>query len=138
MDIKKAVNYACEEVVSQRKPEQKKWLSAETYRKVQGRKIKKAAINNCRTRAAKKEAQKKYAEANSEVKRTIRTDKRNFVDRMAQEAEEAAANGNMKQLYDITKTLTGKFGQTKRPVKDKNESVLMGVDKQLSKRGRIL
>ena len=60
------------------------------------------------------------------------------MDRMAQEAEEAAANGNMKQLYDITKTLTGKFGQTKRPVKDKNESVLMGVDKQLSKRGRIL
>ena len=48
-------------------------------------------------KAAKKEAQKQYAEANSEVKRNIRTDKRNFVDRMAQEAEEAAASGNMKQ-----------------------------------------
>jgi len=38
----------------------------------------------------------------SEVRRNIRTDKRNFADRMAQEAEEAAASGNMKQLYDIS------------------------------------
>ena len=133
MDIKEAINYACEEVVGRRKPEQKEWLSAVTFRKIQGRKSKKAAINNCRTRAAKKEAQKQYAEVNSEVKRNIRTDKRGFVDRMAQEAEEAAASGNMKQLYDITKKLTGKFGRTERPVKDKNGSVLVGADKQLSR-----
>ena len=130
-DIKEAVNYACEEVVGRRKPEQKEWLSAETYRKIQERKAKKAASNNCRKRAAKKEAQKQYAEVNREVRRNIRTDKRNFVDRMAQEAEQAAASGNMKQLYDKTKKLTGKFGRTERPVKDKNGSVLMGADKQL-------
>ena len=133
MDIKEAINYACEEVVGRRQPEQKEWLSAETFRKIQDRKFKKAAINHCRTRAAKKEARKQYAEANSEVKRNIRTDKRNFVDRMAQEAEEAAANGNMKQLYDITKKLTGKFGRIERPVKDKNGSALVGADKQLSR-----
>ena len=44
-----------------------------------------------------------------------------------------AASGNMKQLYDITKKLTGKFGRTGRPAKDKNGSVLMGADKQLSR-----
>ena len=32
-----------------------------------------------------------------------------------------------------TKKLTGKFGRTERPVKDKNGSVLMGADKQLSR-----
>ena len=76
---------------------------------------------------------KQYAEVKSEVRRNIKTDKRNFVDRMAQEAEQAAARGNMKQLYDITKKLTGKFGRTERPVEDKNGSVLVGADKQLSK-----
>ena len=55
------------------------------------------------------------------------------MDRMAQEAEQAAASGNMKQLYDITKKLTGKFGRTERPVKDKNGSVLMGANKRLSR-----
>ena len=71
MDVKEAVNYACEEVVGRRKPEHNEWLSAETYRKIQERKSKKAAINNSQTRAAKKEAQKRYAVANSEVKRYI-------------------------------------------------------------------
>ena len=56
-DMKEAVNHACEEVMGRRKPEQKEWLLAGTYRKVQERKTKKAAINNCQTRAAKKEAQ---------------------------------------------------------------------------------
>ena len=103
------------------------------HRKIQKRKAKKAASNNCRTRAAKKEAQKQYAEVNKEVRRNIRTDKRNFVDRMAQEATQATASGNIKQLYDITKKITGKFGRTERPVKDKNGNVLMGADKQLSR-----
>ena len=44
MDVKEAVNYACEEVVGRRKPEHNEWLSAETYRKIQERKSKKAAI----------------------------------------------------------------------------------------------
>ena len=87
-DIKEAVNYACEEVVGRRKAEQKEWLSAETHQKIQERKTKKVAINNSQTSAAKKEAQKQYAKVNSEVRRNIRTDKRNFADRMAQEAEE--------------------------------------------------
>lgn len=57
---------------AEEKPEQKEWLSAETNQKIQERKTKKAA------RGAKKEAQKKYAKMNSEVRRNIRTDKRNF------------------------------------------------------------
>ena len=93
----------------------------------------KAAVNNSQTRAAKKEAQKQYSKVNSEVRRNIRTDKRNFVDRMAQEAEEATASGNIKQLYDVTKKLAGKFGRTERPVKDNKGSVLIGADKRLSR-----
>ena len=43
---------------------------------------------------------------------------------MAQKAEETAASGNMKQLYDITRKLTGTFGRIERPVKDESGSVL--------------
>lgn len=98
--IWEAVNYACEEVVGRRKLEQKGLLSVETYRKIQEKKVKKATIN----RRTKKEAQKQHTETKSKLKRNIRTDKRNFMDRIAQEVEEAAASGNIKQLYDITRT----------------------------------
>ena len=57
-------------------------------------------------------AQEKYANTNKEVKMSIRADKRNYIDNLAKEAEEAAAKGNMRDLFDNTKKLAGKYQQT--------------------------
>ena len=77
-------------------------------RKIQTRRDKKEAVNNSRTRAAKVIAQKEHTAANREVKKSVKIDKRNFVEGLAQEAKKAAASRNMKQLYD-TRKLAGKF-----------------------------
>ena len=112
---------------------QKDWISVETMRKIQTRRDKKEAVNSSRTRAAKVIAQKEHTAANREVKKSVKTDKRNFVEGLAQEAEKAAASRNMKQLYDTTRKLAGKFKKSERPIRDKNGSVLMGADKQLNR-----
>ena len=52
---------------------------------------------------------------------------------MATEAEQAAREGNMKKLYDITKKLTGKYNKSERPVKDK-EGRTIDRDEQQRKR----
>ena len=39
----------------------------------------------------------------------------------------------MKQLYDTTTKLAGKFKKSERPIRDKNGTVLTGVDKQLNR-----
>ena len=96
--IKEAVNTTCEEVLGRRKPQQKDWISAETIRKIQIRKYKKGAVNSSRTRAAKAAAQKEHKAANREVRKSVKTDKRDFVEGLAEEAERAAASRNMKQL----------------------------------------
>ena len=131
--IKEAVNTACEEVLGRRKPQQKDWISAETSRKIQIRKDKKGAFNSSRTRAAKAAAQKEHTAANRKVRKSVKTHKRDFVEGLAEEAERAAASRNMKQLYDTTKKLAGKFKKSKRPIRDKNGTVLTGVDKQLNR-----
>ena len=53
----------CCEVLGKKKY-QNEWISANTVNKVQVRKEKKGAINNCRTRAAKATAPGEYTEAN--------------------------------------------------------------------------
>ena len=131
--IKDAVNTTCEEIIGRRKPQQKDWISVETMRKIQTRRDKKEAVNSSRTRAAKVTAQKEHTAANREVKKSVKTDKRNFVEGLAQEAEKAAASRNMKQLYDTTRKLAGKFKKSERPIRDKNGIVLMGADKQLNR-----
>ncbi|VDP10691.1 unnamed protein product [Schistosoma margrebowiei] len=81
--------------------------------KIKERKNKKAAINNSRTRAEKVQAQAEYIEANKQVKRSIRADKKKYVEELATTAEKAAREGNMKQLYDTTKKLAGKRDRSK-------------------------
>ena len=56
------------------------------------------------------------------MKRSIRKDKRDYIDYLASQAEEAAGQGNFKDLYLTTKKLAGKFQQTDMPVKDKDEN----------------
>ena len=131
--IKEAVNTTYEEVLGRRKPQQKDWISAETIINILIRKDKKGAVNSSRTRATKAAAQTEHTAANREVRKSVKTDKRDFVERLAEEAERAAASRNMKQLYDTTKKLAGKFKKSERPIRDKNGTVLTGVDKQLNR-----
>ena len=90
-------------------------------------------VNTSHTTAAKVISQKEHTAANIELKKSVKTDNRNFVEGLAQEAEKAAASRNMKQLYDTKRKLTGKFEKSERPIRDKNGSVLMGADKQLNR-----
>jgi len=47
------------------------------------------------------------------VKKSIRKDKRDYIDSLAKQAEEAAGKGNMKELYMATKKLSNNFQKTK-------------------------
>ena len=129
-EVKKTFNSTCEETLGRKKADQREWISAESSRRIQERKLKKAAVNNSRTRAAKQRAQEEYSESNKEVRRSIRKDRREYIEGLAQEAEEAATARNMKDLYDTTKKLCGKFQQGNQPVKDKNGNSLKTTEQQ--------
>ena len=66
-----------------------------------------------------------------EVKRSIKKDKRDYIDDLARQAETAAGQGDMRDLYLVTKKLTGKFQQTDKPVMDKNGNPLSTTNEQL-------
>ena len=127
-NIKETWTSTCQEVVGPRTPQQKEWISVETLRKE-----KKTAVNNSRTRTAKAKAQEEYAEVNREVKKSIKVDKRNYIDSLAEEAEQAAGRGNMKELYDTTRKLSGKYCHPERPVKDKEGNAIIGNEQQLDR-----
>ena len=90
--VKGIFTSTCQEVLDPKRHQQEEWISGETMRKVQERKQRKAAVNDSRTRAAKAKAQKDYTEANREVKKSARADKRKFIDSLTEEA--AAKEGS--------------------------------------------
>ncbi|VDO67429.1 unnamed protein product [Schistosoma margrebowiei] len=129
-NIKDALTSTCLECLGLKKYHHKKWISTETLDKIKERKNKKAAINNSRTRAEKVQAQAEYIEANKQVKRSIRADKKKYVEELATTAEKAAREGNMKQLHDTTKKLAGKYSKPERPVKDKEGKPITEIQQQ--------
>ncbi|CAH8650448.1 unnamed protein product [Schistosoma curassoni] len=128
--IKEALTSTCQEVLGLKKYHHKEWISTETLDKIKERKNRKAAINNSRTRAGKVQAQAEYIEANKQAKRSIRADKKKYVEELATTAEKAVREGNMKQLYDTTKKLSGKYSKPERPVKDKEGKPITEIQQQ--------
>ena len=123
----------CEEILGKRKAQNKEWFSADTIKKLEMRKEKNKDLNMTRTRAAKTKAQEEYTIANKEVKRNIKKDKTDFIDDLASRAEKAAGQGNLRDLYLVTRKLAGKFQQTDRPIKDKKGNPLTTVEEQLKR-----
>ncbi|VDP46580.1 unnamed protein product [Schistosoma margrebowiei] len=128
--IKEPLTSTSQEVLGLKKYHHNEWISTETLDKIKERKNKKAAINNSRTRAEKVQAHAEYIEANKQVKRSIRADKKNYVEELATTAEKAAREGNMKLLHDTTKKLAGKYSKPERPVKDKESKPITGIQQQ--------
>ncbi|XP_033109873.1 craniofacial development protein 2-like [Anneissia japonica] len=58
---------------------------------------------------------KTYKSKDKDVKRSARKDKRHYVETLADRAEEAAAMGNMNEVYKITKQLSNKYKTNPTP-----------------------
>ncbi|VDP63998.1 unnamed protein product [Schistosoma curassoni] len=101
----------------------------EALTSIKERKNKKTAINNSRTRAEKVQAQTENIEANKQVKKSIKADKQKYVEELATTGEKAA-RGNMRQPYDTTKKLAGKYSKPERPVKDKEGKPITEIKQQ--------
>ena len=56
-------------------------------------------LNNSRTRAAKAKAQEEYTAVDREGKRSIKKDKRDYIDDLARQAETAARQGNLRDQH---------------------------------------
>ncbi|VDP84714.1 unnamed protein product [Schistosoma mattheei] len=113
-----------------KKHHHKEWVSINIVDKIKERKNKKAAVNNSRTRAEKVQAQAWYMDVIKQVKRSIRADKKKYVEELATTAEKASREGNMKQLYDTTKKLAGKYSKPERPAKNKEGRPITEIQEQ--------
>ena len=120
--IKDAWRETCEETLGRKSKQHRAYASVDTLNKIKVRKKAKEVLNHSKTRIRKADAQAKDSEADKEVKRSIKKERRNFVDSLAKQVEEAAGKGDMKELYAITRILAGdkKIRRDDRPDRAKS------------------
>ena len=106
--IKEAMLTKGENILGLRqRKEAKDWITEETWEEINRRKITKQKINNADDET-KPTLLAQYAEINKRVKRYARRDKRAWADKLANKAQVSAEGNNLKEIYQITKRLTGK------------------------------
>ena len=105
-DFEDAYKETAQEVLGYNKKGQKPWINKESWELVKESKRLKNNIEQTKSDRIKQNYMDKYRCKDKEVKKSMRQDKRKWVDHLAMEAEEAARNGRMKEVYDITKLKT--------------------------------
>ena len=120
----------CTTVLGKKTRKHKEWITSDTWTLITERKHLKDQINHMQDQDEKHELQAQYWEKNRQVKRSARQDKRNYIEELTAEAETAAGQRNMKRLYEITRSLSGKNSNPSGPVKDKEGNTIPGEEEQ--------
>ena len=89
-----------------------RWIETDTWHLIDERKALKKEKN------ISEQKQEEYRQKDKAVKRNCRRDKRQYVEKKAKEAEDAAMKGDSKELYRIVKDLTSSGPKKGMPIKD--------------------
>ncbi len=81
-------------------------------------------VENTKSRRIKQQLQEEYRAKDKEVKASMRIDKRKWVENLANDAQKAAENGQMKTLYDITKKICNDKPRQSEAVKNKHGQII--------------
>ena len=89
-----------------------------------GRELKRK-MDSTRSERVREQLRNAYSTKNKEVKKQLKKDKNDWVDReVTEEAQKATEQGHLKAVYDATRKLSAKKGKTMDMIKSK-EVVLL-------------
>ena len=126
--MKKAYTDAAEEVLGRPKSKKKPWISQGSWNLIDQREEINRRILSTKSDRIKNQQRKKYVEKDREVKRSIKSDKRKWMEHISSSAEEAARNQHMRTLYNLTKTICNERPRLSAAVLDKNGDLVNGKD----------
>ena len=122
--IKTAYNETALKILGRRKKKCKSWISMESWSKIGERRKLKKKIEDARSERLKNKARNDYREKDKEVKRSLRKDKRDWINGVAQEAEDAVSQGQIKGVYEATRKLCNEGPRKAGMVKNKEGKLL--------------
>ena len=130
--IKKAYIETCENVIGFNKSNNKDWITDSTWQAIEDRCKLKEKVLSTKSPRLKQHALSAYQEKDREVKKSVRRDKQDFLDGLANQAELAAAKGDLSTVYKITKQLSRQTRQSP-PIRDSFGKVLTNESDQAAR-----
>ena len=124
--IKKSYNEVCKDVLGRKKRDEEEWLSLNSLNLIEQRKEIKAKLCN----SDNPELKETYRILSKRIKKSVRRDKRDYIETLAAKAESAAARKDSKEVYNITKKLMNKKNSSTSLIRDRQGAILSTSEEQ--------
>ena len=124
--MEEAYTKKAEEVLGRPRKKIKPWKTEESWALVDQRKEINKKILSTHSERIKKRLRTEYKEKSKEVKRSIRSDKRKWMDGITSEAEDAARKQQMRTLYRLTKVPCNERPKSSTAILDKSGNLVSG------------
>ena len=131
--VKQTYQKTAEKVLGFQSRSNKPWISAESWKIIDDRREMKRKMDSTRSERVMEQLRYAYSTKNKEVKKQLKKDKNDWVEKVAQKAQKAAEKGHPKTVYDATRNLSTKKGKTMDMIKNK-EGVLLTKQDGIQKR----
>lgn len=110
------------------------WMSQRTWDLIEDRRRLHLRRLEAHDDAVRAELNVQYRQKRKEIYRSTRKDRRQWADGIADRAQHAANTGNLKELYNATKSLAGgSKSRRKKPLKDKDGQLIVTPEGQLAR-----
>lgn len=130
-DIVNACENSARNILGCSKHHVKPWISDCSWNLIDERKRIKLKLQNPDGPSDLQPTRTDYKESNKKVKKSVRSDKRQYYDRIALEAEHASLRGNTRAVYSAVRQLSAEKMRTVANIKDANGSLLTNTEEQL-------
>ena len=118
---------------SRKRKSSKPWISPESWAKVEERKQLKGKADNAKSERIQQQLRAKYMSKDKEVKKRLKSDKREWLNSLMDDAQHAADMGNMKTLYGITKTICNERTHKNTAINDKGGKTITDDSSRLAR-----
>ena len=121
-----------QETLGWRRRKKEEWISTKTWDMIGKRKAIKNKLLSAKSPRLKENLKRTYSEQDKEVKKSAKKDKKDYIERLATDAEEAAARQDMGTLYRISKSLSGGFKNAETPVRKQDGELTSCTEEELT------
>ena len=131
--FKRAHIETAREILGHKTQNRKIWITNETWKKIEERREMKNKLLEVKIEDRIQIIRAEYKLKNKEVKKAAKKDKKEYIEKLAQEAEEAAKTYDIRTLYTITKRLGKKSFKNQVAVNNKNGEKLTNEQEQMKR-----
>lgn len=129
--MKMVYNETSSKILGHKAHAREDWISDRSWDLIRQRKLLKEKIVAAPSDSTLQHLRLEYKNLRKKIYRSVRRDKREWADKIADTAEAAAKRGDMRDLYNATKTLAGKNRPKKRPLRSKAGDLITTAEGQL-------